>query len=71
MGLPFFMQEANTIASAPRSTIIFALVTAFFPEHPPHERKPTTSTGPISAKARVPSRATLKSVLPGHISSVS
>jgi hypothetical protein len=71
IGLPFFMQEANAMASAPRSTIILALVTAFFPQQPPHERNPMISTGPVSAKAKVPSLATLKSVLPGHMSSVS
>jgi hypothetical protein len=34
------MQDANTIASAPRSTIICALVTTFFPQQPPQETKP-------------------------------
>jgi len=71
IGFPFFMQDAKAIISAPRSTSILALVTAFFPEQPPQERNPTISTGPVSSNAKVPSRVTLKSVVPGHISSVS
>ena len=34
------MQEAMTIASAPRSTISFALDTALFPGHPPQPAAP-------------------------------
>jgi len=71
IGFPFLMQDAKAIISAPRSTSIFARVTAFFPEHPPQERNPTISTGPVSSNAKVPSCVTLKSVVPGHISSVS
>jgi len=48
MGFPREMQEAKTIASAPRSTIIFALATARFPGQPPQLTKLTTSDGPIS-----------------------
>jgi hypothetical protein len=33
-----FMHDAKTIASAPRSTIILARVTARFPGQPPQER---------------------------------
>ena len=64
------MQDAKAIASAPRSTIIFALVAARFPGQPPHEVYPTISQGPRSLNAKVPSAATLKSVVPGHMSSV-
>ena len=39
-------------------------------EQPPHDTKPTISKGPVSANAHVPEAATLKSVVPGHISSV-
>jgi len=70
MGLPFEMQEAKTMASAPRSTSIFARGMARFPGHPPQVTNPTISTGPVSAKAPFPSAVILKSVVPGQISSV-
>lgn len=71
MGLPFEMQDAKTIASAPpRSTSIFARGMARFPGQPPQVIKPTILTGPVSAKAPFPSAVTLKSVVPGQISSV-
>ena len=39
-------KEARNTASAPRSTSIFARVTALFPGQPPQLTKPTTSHGP-------------------------
>ena len=50
MGLPFEMQDAKTIASAPRSTSIFARGMIRFPGHPPQVTNPTISTGPVSLK---------------------
>lgn len=56
--------------SAPRAAMCFALDTAFFPGHPPQETNPETSTGPVCSKASFPWEAILKSVVPGHMSSV-
>lgn len=70
MGLPLEMQEAIAITSAPRSTNVLAREAAFLPGQPPQETNPTTSDSPISANANLPDNATLKSVVPGHISSV-
>jgi len=36
----------------------------------PHDKKPTMSTGPMSSNAHAPEAAILKSVVPGHMSSV-
>lgn len=70
MGLPLDMQEANTMICAPRSTIILALDTALFPGQPPQLTNPVISTGPVFLKANLPLEATVKSVVPGHMSSV-
>ena len=70
MGLPLDIQEANTMICAPLSTIILALDTALFPGQPPQLMNPIISTGPVFSKANLPLEATVKSVVPGHISSV-
>jgi len=70
IGFPLVMHDANTIASAPRSTIIFARGIALFPGHPPQVTNPTISTGPVSLNAHFPSFVTMKSMVAGHISSV-
>ncbi len=70
MGVPLEMQEVRKIAFAPRSTIIAARLTAFLPGQPPQLIKPIISAGPVSSKASLPSLATLKSTVPGHMSSV-
>jgi hypothetical protein len=70
IGFPFEMHEAKTIAMAPLSTIIFARATALLPGQPPQVKKPVISTGPVSSNAIWPDAAILKSVVPGHISSV-
>ena len=55
MGFPLVIHDARTIASAPLSTINFALAGVLFPGHPPQETKPVISTGPVSANASFPS----------------
>jgi len=53
-----------------RLPAILALLTAPLPGQPPHETKPIISAGPRASNAPLPSLATLKSVDPGHKSSV-
>lgn len=69
MGLPLDMQEANTMICAPLSTIILARDMALFPGQPPQLVNPTISTGPVFSKANFPLEATVKSVVPRHMSS--
>lgn len=70
IGVPLDMQEAKTITSAPHSTMNFTLVTALLPGQPPQLVKPVISTGPVFSNAPLPCAAFLKSVVPGHMSSV-
>ncbi len=71
MGLPLVIHEVNTMVSAPRLTISAALVTAFLPGQPPQVTMPIISiSSSTPAKAPFLSRIILKSVVPGHMSSV-
>lgn len=71
IGVPSVMHDARAMVSAPRRTISLALKTAFFPGQPPHEMNPTISmSSATSLKASCLFRITLKSLVPGQVSSV-
>ena len=72
IGVPFWMQEANTMVSAPRRTSSLARRIAFLPGQPPQFIKPIMLISSFEKSAKAPLRCATarKSVVPGQKSSV-
>lgn len=70
MGVPFWMQLAKAMVSAPRFTSSRTRSSAFFPGQPPQLMNPTISTCSSPANAPVLSLTARKSAVPGQYSSV-